>query len=62
VKRVVDKMRTMLVDGLASVTLVSDDLGVLGSPLNVDEAIVVKQGKRLPLWTETGATFEVMLG
>ena len=61
-KRVVDKMRTLLVDGPASVTLVSGDLCVLGAPLNVEETIVVRQGKRLPLWTETGATFEIMLG
>jgi polynucleotide 5'-hydroxyl-kinase GRC3/NOL9 len=61
-KRVVDKMRTLLVDGPASVTLVSGDLGVLGAPLKVEETVVVRQGKRLPLWTETGATFEVLLG
>ena len=61
-KRVVDTMRTLLVDGPASVTLVSGDLCVLGAPLNVEETIVVRQGKRLPLWTETGATFEIMLG
>jgi len=61
-KRVVDKMRTLLVDGPASVTLVSGNLGVLGAPLNIEETVVVRQGKRLPLWTETGATFEVMLG
>jgi len=42
-KRVLENMRTLLVDGPAAVTLVSGDLGVLGAPLNVDETVVVRQ-------------------
>ena len=52
----------MLVDGPASVSLLSGTVGVLGAPLQIEENLVIREGKRLPLWIKKTATFEVMLG
>ncbi|MFC1486914.1 Clp1/GlmU family protein [Thermoproteota archaeon] len=52
----------MLVDGPASVSLLSGNVSVLGAPLQIEENLVIREGKRLPLWIKKTATFEVMLG
>jgi len=52
----------LLVDGPASVSLLSGNVGVLGAPLQIEENLVIREGKRLPLWIKKTATFEVMLG
>jgi len=54
--------KTLLVDGPASVKLLSGDLSVLGTPFLVDKTLVVRQGKRLPLWVKTISCVEVLLG
>jgi polynucleotide 5'-hydroxyl-kinase GRC3/NOL9 len=61
-KRIVDKGKTLLVDGPASVSLISGNASVLGAPLQFEENLVVRQGKRLPLWIKEKATVELMLG
>jgi polynucleotide 5'-hydroxyl-kinase GRC3/NOL9 len=61
-KRIVDEGKTLLVDGPASVSLISGNASVLGAPLQFEENLVVRQGKRLPLWIKEGATLELMLG
>ena len=54
--------KTLLVDGPASVKLLSGDLSVLGAPFLVEKTLVVRQGKRLPLWAKTTSCVEVLLG
>jgi polynucleotide 5'-hydroxyl-kinase GRC3/NOL9 len=61
-KRTVDKGKILLVDGPASVSLRSGKLSVLGAPLKVREKLVVREGKRLPLWVKKRVTVELMLG
>jgi polynucleotide 5'-hydroxyl-kinase GRC3/NOL9 len=61
-KRIVDKGKILLVDGPASVSLLSGKLSVLGAPLKVREKLVVREGKRLPLWVKKRVTVELMLG
>lgn len=54
--------KTLLVDGPASVKLLSGDLSVLGAPFSIQKTLVVRQGKRLPLWVKTKSSVEVLLG
>jgi polynucleotide 5'-hydroxyl-kinase GRC3/NOL9 len=61
-KRIVDEGKTLLIDGPASVSLISGNVNVLGAPLQFEESLVVRQGKRLPLWIIKRATLELMLG
>ena len=61
-KHVVDKGSTLLVDGPASVRPISGKVNVLGAPLRISEKLVVREGKRLPLWVTAKASFDVMLG
>jgi polynucleotide 5'-hydroxyl-kinase GRC3/NOL9 len=61
-KRVIDEGKTLLVDGPASVSLLSGKLSVLGAPLRIGERLVVREGKRLPLWVKKRVTVELMLG
>jgi polynucleotide 5'-hydroxyl-kinase GRC3/NOL9 len=61
-KRTIDEGKILLVDGPASVTLLSGKISVLGAPLQKEENLVVRQGKRLPLWVKKKVTVELMLG
>jgi polynucleotide 5'-hydroxyl-kinase GRC3/NOL9 len=61
-KHVFKKGTTLLVDGPASVSLLSGKISVLGAPLRISEKLVVREGKRLPLWVKKRATLELMLG
>jgi len=53
--------RTLLVDGPASVSLLSGSVTVLGADLKVDSKVVVRNGKRLPFEVITDAEFELTL-
>jgi polynucleotide 5'-hydroxyl-kinase GRC3/NOL9 len=61
-KHVFKKGTTLLVDGPASVSLLSGKISVLGAPLQISEKLVVREGKRLPLWVKKRVTLELMLG
>jgi polynucleotide 5'-hydroxyl-kinase GRC3/NOL9 len=61
-KRIIDEGKILLVDGPASVSLLSGKLSVLGAPLRISERLVVREGKRLPLWVKKRVTVELMLG
>ena len=61
-KHDVDKGKTLLVDGPASVSLISGEISVLGAPLQLEENLIVREGKRLPLWVRNKATVELRLG
>lgn len=60
--RQVKSGRTLLVNGPASVFLVSGLTEVLGAEVNTGETIVVRNGRRLPFYVEEDASFEITCG
>ena len=61
-KRIVEKGKTLLVDGPASVSLLSGKITILGAVLKAGEKIVIREGKRVPFGARKRATFDLMLG
>jgi len=62
VKRIVEKGKTLLVDGPASVTIRSGEVEVLGAPLKTGVRVVIREGKRIPLEVKDKAEFDLALG
>lgn len=60
--RTVEKGRTLLVDGPASVSLTSGKVNVFGLTVSNANKIVIREGKRLPFAVEEKATFNMSLG
>lgn len=58
----VEKGKTLLVDGPASVQMVSGKVGVFGYECTDRKRIVIRQGKRLPFAVKKAATFDISLG
>ena len=58
----VDAGKTLLVDGPASLMVLSGKAEVLGAPLKNESRIVVREGKRLPIEVKSKALFELSLG
>jgi polynucleotide 5'-hydroxyl-kinase GRC3/NOL9 len=58
----VEAGKTFLVDGPASVTLVSGKTEVFGYDLKAMGKVVIRDGKRMPFAVKEKATFEVSLG
>ncbi len=54
--------KTMLVDGPASVRLVSGKAEVFGYPMKESQRVLIREGKRLPFFVDEKTTFEVSLG
>jgi len=61
-KRIVEDGKTLLVDGPASVSLLSGKVSILGAALKIEEKIVIREGKRIPFGVSKKATFDLMLG
>lgn len=61
-KRDVEKGKTLLVDGPASVSLISGEAAILGAVLRSGEKIVIREGKRIPFEVRKKASFDLMLG
>ncbi|MGQ9459991.1 MAG: Clp1/GlmU family protein [Candidatus Bathyarchaeaceae archaeon] len=61
-KRVVEGRKTLLVDGPASVALLSGKVSILDAVLKAGEKIVIREGKRVPFGVSKKATFDLMLG
>ncbi len=61
-KRKVEKDRTLLVDGPASVNHISGEVEVLGAKLMKGEKVVIREGKRVPFMIKKRATFDLTLG
>jgi len=59
---IVKKGKTLLVDGPASVSLLSGRISVLGAPFKIGEKIIIRDGKRVPFGVKKKATFDLMLG
>jgi len=60
--RTVEGNKTLLVDGPASVTVISGKVKVFGFRVNSTNRIVIREGKRLPFAVEEKATFNISLG
>jgi len=61
-KHIVEKGRTLLVDGPVSVTLLSGKASILGAALKIGEKLVIREGKRVPFGVMKKAAFDLMLG
>ena len=59
--RTVDKGKTLLVDGPASVIVTSGNVEVFGSKAKVANRIVIREGKRLPFAVHETASFDISL-
>ncbi len=58
----VEKDRTLLVDGPASVLMISGKVEAFGSTIGTTGKIVIREGKRLPFAVQERATFNISLG
>jgi polynucleotide 5'-hydroxyl-kinase GRC3/NOL9 len=61
-KKIIEKDKTLLVDGPASVSILSGKAQVFGSPIRHNRRIIIRGGKRLPFAVEETANFEISLG
>jgi polynucleotide 5'-hydroxyl-kinase GRC3/NOL9 len=61
-KHDMDEGKTLLVDGPASISLLSGEISVLGATLQLEENLIVREGKRLPLWARIKSAVELRLG
>jgi polynucleotide 5'-hydroxyl-kinase GRC3/NOL9 len=61
-KHIVKKGKTLLVDGPASVSLLSGRISVLGAPFRIGDKIIIREGKRVPFGVRKKAAFDLMLG
>jgi len=62
VNQTVERGKTLLVDGPASVSVVSGKAEVLGFPVKGTRRIVIREGKRLPFFVAETASFDISLG
>ncbi|MEM3577856.1 MAG: Clp1/GlmU family protein [Candidatus Bathyarchaeia archaeon] len=60
--KVVEKGRTLLVDGPASVTVTSGVVDVFGAVISGKGKVVIREGKRLPFATEEKTEFDISIG
>jgi polynucleotide 5'-hydroxyl-kinase GRC3/NOL9 len=58
----VESNKTMLVDGPASVRLITGKAEVFGYPMKETQRVLVRGGKRLPFFVMEKSTFDVSLG
>ncbi len=61
-QQTVESNKTILVDGPASVNLVSGRAEVFGYPVKPSQKVVVREGKRLPFFVLEKAVFDIWLG
>jgi len=61
-KRTVEAGKTLLIDGPASVTLLSGTAEILGAQIQVGSRIVIREGKRFPFEVKKKAEFDLLIG
>jgi len=61
-KRMVEAGKTLLVDGPASVTLLTGDVEILGAKLRTRSKMIIRKGKRVPFYALTKAEFDILAG
>jgi polynucleotide 5'-hydroxyl-kinase GRC3/NOL9 len=59
--RTVEKGKTLLVDGPASVTVISGKVEALGSVIGTTGKVIIREGKRLPFVVEETAMLDISL-
>lgn len=59
--RTVEKGKTLMIDGPASVTVISGNVEVFGTKANIASRIVIREGKRLPFAVHETACLDVSL-
>ena len=52
--------KTLLINGPASVQLVSGEAEILGAPLSTGKPVIVRDGKRTPVYVKKDASFSIM--
>lgn len=57
--RIVERGKTLLIEGPASVTIVKGRVEVFGCPAGSADRVVIREGKRLPFAVEETATFYI---
>jgi len=62
VDRNVEAGRTLLVDGPASVRLISGKSSILGAPLSQNTRVIIRRGRTVPFEVAETSTFEIVLG
>jgi len=62
VKRTVEAGKTLLLDGPASVTLISGEAEILGAQFTTGSKMVIREGKRVPFEVKAKAEFDLQLG
>ena len=58
----IESNKTMLVDGPASVRLITGKADVLGYPMRESQRVLIREGKRLPFFIAENSVFDVSLG
>ena len=61
-RRTVEADKTLLLDGPASVALLSGEAEILGAQFKVGSKMVIREGKRVPLEVKENAEFDLQLG
>lgn len=60
-RRIVEKGKTLLVEGPASIVLLTGKVRVLGGALEIGEKTIIREGKRVPFAVIRRATFDLTL-
>lgn len=61
-KQMIEADKTLLVDGPASVTLLTGDVEILGGKLRIGSKMIIRKSKRVPFYALTKAEFDVLTG
>ena len=61
-RKTVQGGNTVILNGPASATVLEGTVAVLGGKLTVEEKIVVRRGKSLPLEAEEASVLDIVLG
>ncbi len=61
-KKTVERGRTLLADGPASVILNTGKAEIFGLKLRTGEKVIIREGKRLPFFVKENSCFEISLG
>jgi polynucleotide 5'-hydroxyl-kinase GRC3/NOL9 len=61
-QHIIEPNKTMLVDGPASVRLVTGKAEVFGYPMKESQRVLILEGKRLPFFIAEKSTFDISLG
>jgi len=62
VKKTVETGKTLIVDGPASITLLSGEAEILGAQFATGSKMVIREGKRIPLEVKAKAELDLQLG